>query len=326
MSGTVLRAAAACGTALAAGWIATAMWARWRCREHRVVVVKLGGSAVTDKGGFEAAREDVIAKVAAAIKDAVALHAPRGIKVIVVHGAGSFGHPQAKKYGVSRGRSLAADGELRAGAALTRASVTKLNAVVLAALLEQGVAAVTVSPFPEARCAGRDRRRDAADVAARQAIRVAGAGLVPVVHGDVILTEDGGCTVLSGDTIIERIAYQCGGGCRRVVFLTDVPGVLSMPPGNPGAKVVPEILVPPRGDPKLADVFDSTSTGGAGAKKAVADVTGGIMGKVRSAVAAARSGAAEVWIVGTAQAPAALGDLRARPAVGTRIAVGGGGL
>merc|ERR1740139_915621 len=73
----------------------------------------------------------------------------------VIHGAGSFGHSQAKEYGVSKG---VGDGScppvfplperLLEGAAKTRLSVTTLNKHVVTALVEAGLPAITMSPCP----------------------------------------------------------------------------------------------------------------------------------------------------------------------------------
>ena len=60
------------------------------------VVVKLGGSAITDKAAFETLAAESLAAAAAAI-------AAGGQRTVVVHGAGSFGHFQAREHAVSKG-------------------------------------------------------------------------------------------------------------------------------------------------------------------------------------------------------------------------------
>ena len=52
------------------------------------VVIKLGGGLLPDKSSLCTAKREVIADIAAAIAEL----GRRGISVIIVHGAGSFGH------------------------------------------------------------------------------------------------------------------------------------------------------------------------------------------------------------------------------------------
>ena len=60
------------------------------------VILKLGGSVITDKGADEGVvREADLLRIAKEVSEF------RG-KMIVVHGAGSFGHTHAKKYGLDR--------------------------------------------------------------------------------------------------------------------------------------------------------------------------------------------------------------------------------
>jgi len=78
------------------------------------VILKLGGSAITDKGAYEG-----IVKEADLLRIAREVSGFKG-KMIIVHGAGSFGHIYAKKYGLDR----TFDPE---GAIVTHESVKKLD-------------------------------------------------------------------------------------------------------------------------------------------------------------------------------------------------------
>ena len=94
-------------------------------------VVKLGGAAITDKAGLETLREEVLQTTARQLGDVCGREAPGG--TVIVHGAGSFGHPQAAASGVARG-GIEREA-VRLGFAKTRASVTLLNNIVCKALL-----------------------------------------------------------------------------------------------------------------------------------------------------------------------------------------------
>jgi isopentenyl phosphate kinase len=55
------------------------------------VILKLGGSAITEKGAYEGVvKEDALLRIAKEVSQY------RG-KMIIVHGAGSFGHNLCKK-------------------------------------------------------------------------------------------------------------------------------------------------------------------------------------------------------------------------------------
>jgi hypothetical protein len=94
------------------------------------VLIKLGGSCITDKTLFEVARPDGVRHAAELLQLAQssldstsgegAAGAPRPRRrprIVVVHGAGCFGHPQARASGIKSG--VATDAQ-RLGFAATR--------------------------------------------------------------------------------------------------------------------------------------------------------------------------------------------------------------
>jgi isopentenyl phosphate kinase len=70
---------------------------------NELIIIKLGGSVITDKakpkGSF---RKNVVLRIAGEIKRA---QNKKKFKLIIVHGAGSYGHPIAKKYNLNKGYS-----------------------------------------------------------------------------------------------------------------------------------------------------------------------------------------------------------------------------
>jgi isopentenyl phosphate kinase len=259
---------------------------RWRSANPVDVVVKLGGSALTNKASFETLHADNL-------RDCCENIAQSGKRVAVVHGAGSFGHFQAREHAVSKGSG---DPKFSwRGFGLTRSSVCKLNGLVVDGLLAAGVAAVGVSPCD---AFGATRGRGVVPRAARRrgvarVRELLGTGCVPVIHGDACLDEVQGASILSGDTLMTLLAEELRP--KLVVFITDVPGVFDRPPDEPGATLVPRISVGAGRGPKIA-----TST-------ALHDVTGGVAAKLESAIAIARAGTPVVVVeAGTAHARAAL--------------------
>lgn len=229
---------------------------------------------------------------------------------MVVHGAGSFGHFEAKAAGLSRAPARVSV----AGVAATRAAVGLLHASVVDGLVTAGVPALSVAqPMWD-------------DVAACGAVRRAlGAGFVPVLHGDVVFAEGGDDAAAAGEVdAAARGAFAVCGGDRlvqcllaavpaveRVVFVSDVPGLLTAPPAD-GGVLIPSVAVSPSGACVFGGAVDATSR--------AHDVTGGVMAKVHAAaqlvIDAKRP--LDVRFVGRDRCEAAMGGT---PDVGTTFTV-----
>lgn len=257
-------------------------------------IIKLGGSAITDKSNH--AVEILRPKQLAAVCESVAalreqLQASAAAQVplpglVLIHGAGSFGHPQAAAAGLSRGGSDAW------GFAATRASVTTLNSRVVAELRRAGVPAVGISPCGAWTTKGGDLLDPPPGLGGVEAALA--AALVPVLHGDAVFDTRQRFAVLSGDTLMRCLAAALRP--RYAVFLTDVEGLLDSPPGAVGADaapaLVPRICVLPDGAWRVA-----RRSAGAGAARAapllttaVHDTTGGMAAKLAAAAAIAAAG------------------------------------
>ncbi|MDB9925064.1 isopentenyl phosphate kinase [bacterium] len=211
---------------------------------HVDLVVKLGGAAITHKGSeVEHLNEPVLRSVAQTIAQTIQELRTEGRcpNVVVVHGAGSFGHQFAKQYGVASGGNGtlrvgtddSSNRRLRLGIAKTRASVCRLNSLVVAALVDAGVNAVGVSPYGGwwTRDGGKTLDLARTKPAIDSLRRTVDAGLVAVVHGDVVLDSKSDCAILSGDTIVRQLCFDLKP--KRAVFVTDVPGIFDKPPPKP---------------------------------------------------------------------------------------------
>ncbi len=145
-----------------------------------------------------------------------------GARGVIVHGAGSFGHPLAVQYGVGR-RRLRGQERDRAVERI-RAQVETLQSRVTQTLLETRVVA---APLP-----AHQRRAGSWPAVVR---RMVADGVTPVTGGDILLDGRMGARILSGDEILYHLAR--GLRPRRVVFATDVDGlvldgrlILELPP------------------------------------------------------------------------------------------------
>lgn len=132
----------------------------------------------------------------------------------MVHGAGSFGHFEARTYRLSQGAASPL------GVATTHAAVANLNARVVHALIQRGVPAVGVAPLL---VPTRVRNDFVAALLDR--------GHLPVLHGDACYAGDGRTAIISADTLVASLALAFS-FVDRVVFLSDVPGLLRHPPDS----------------------------------------------------------------------------------------------
>ncbi|MEN6611545.1 MAG: isopentenyl phosphate kinase [Methanoregulaceae archaeon] len=219
--------------------------------EQERLMLKLGGSVITDKSGACAVDAPRLAEIAETI--ASWSNGPgkdRGLTI--VHGAGSCGHPEAHRYHIRDGVRAGN----REGVYVTHASVRSLNDAVVAALRARGVEAVGIHPLG-ACIADGGRIAAFIDGALEEMIRI---GIVPVLHGDVAMDRSRGACIVSGDQLVRYLASALT--IQRIGLATDVPGVLS------DGKVVPEIS---RETVSRIQIGNSVHT----------DVTGGMSGKIR---------------------------------------------
>ncbi|MBS1193721.1 MAG: isopentenyl phosphate kinase [Methanomicrobia archaeon] len=220
------------------------------------VILKLGGSVITEKSG--PCRVD--RKRLAEISQAVARR--KTVLLTLVHGAGSCGHPQAQRYRIQEG----VDGSNRKGIAVTHAAVAGLNRAVVQALRREGVEAMGFHPLHF--CVAKDGRIAAFPLEPLE--RLQDLGITPVLHGDVVADRARGASIVSGDQLVTFLAT--GLRCSRVGIATDVKGVL-----GPGGEVVHRID---------AASARNLSIRGSGAR----DVTGGMRGKVEELLRLATQG------------------------------------
>lgn len=178
-------------------------------------VVKLGGSVITRKREALRMRPKVLLRLAGEIARA---DAGPGV---LLHGAGSFGHPGAVRFGLAGPpRAGAVPTHRLRGAAIVATEVRRLHLAVLQALVRSGANPVSVPPSTLA----RNREGSLVWMDDRPFRAALATGGLPVSFGDVVPDERWGWSILSADTIAEELARRLPAG--RVLFVSDVPGVL----------------------------------------------------------------------------------------------------
>jgi isopentenyl phosphate kinase len=231
-----------------------------------VIILKLGGSVITDKTS-ETPKVDFsnLNRLADEIAEA------KIDGLILIHGAGSYGHVIVKKTGISAGIKTK---EQVLAFAETQRLQNELNSIVCKALIERGVPAIPCQASSHAIMnKGRLVRMDTDTVSG-----FLDTGLVPVLYGVPAHDKDQKCSILSGDQIAPYLALKLD--VRKIIHGTNVDGVFTADPRkDPNAKLIPEI------NSKNFDQVRQWLTG-----STAIDVTGGMFGKVRECMDVAKSG------------------------------------
>jgi len=210
----------------------------------KIRILKIGGALITDKskGVFNVAKHRVIDEICKAISTSKNL--------ILVHGAGSFGHPYVEKYRLKEIENLK-------GVIETHLSCKKLNEIVCSALLKHNVLPFPIHPFSSFRI----DEKLVFDF--NFIINLINKGFIPITHGDFVYNaKNSRFEVLSGDRIAIELAKQLR--IKRMGFATDVDGIYI------NNKVVEEI-----NSSNIKEVLDKIDF-----TVSKSDVTGGMKGKI----------------------------------------------
>lgn len=249
------------------------------------LVVKLGGAAITDKSVPDKLSESIDALVERIAQVYHQILAPSGRHLILIHGAGSFGHPPAKKYQVKAGWIPASEDwvgdagskAVKFGMALTRQRVLQLHLHVLQRLQDDGkLPVLSVSTYDTVDTDKGEVTPASSSRLVARVQHVLDQGFVPLLFGDAVLDHALGCTILSGDALMYHLAQRLP-DVRRCVFLTDVAGIFTKDPKTcDDAVLIRRIQCSELGDGG-AGALDQEESGGA--TNAVDDVTGAMRSK-----------------------------------------------
>ncbi len=255
-------------------------------------IVKLGGSVVTIKDKPMTADHENIRRLAEEVR------AAWPTPLVIVHGGGSFGHPVAKKYGIAEGFTSKRQ---VIGFTRTHQAMVALNTIIVDALLDEGIPALSMAPSSFITTHnGRIPRGDFENVG-----RIVVKGMLPVLYGDAVLDKTRGFSILSGDQLAVSLAVSTG--ASRLIFGVDVDGVYtSNPKLSSKARLIERL--------SFENLEGFVEIG----KALTTDVTGGMLGKVSEAKAAVEAGI-EVRLVNATKPGVILKALRGEPVAGTII-------
>ncbi|MDD3792833.1 MAG: isopentenyl phosphate kinase [Candidatus Bathyarchaeota archaeon] len=261
---------------------------------ERPIILKIGGSAITNKAEEATPRTEIINQLAEEIKRADLDN------LIVIHGGGSFGHPSAAKYSIKEGYKE--DPTQKFGFAETHHIMTVLNGLVMDSLILHEIPAISVAPST---CFitenGKVKFFDDTTMKA-----MAKLIFTPVMYGDVVFDEKLGFTVLSGDQLVTYLALKYK--AKKIVVGVDTDGLFeSDPKTNPEAKPFKKLNLKELKElqPKLG-------------KAQGTDVTGGMAGKIEELIPAVEAGI-HVTITGATKRLSIYRALTDQSVLGTEI-------
>ncbi len=222
-------------------------------------ILKIGGSVCTEKAkNLCEAKTELIQNIAEEIKLAME---KKKFKLILVHGAGPFGHKLVSDYKINNGVRTRKQIE---GFVKTHNSMLSLNKEFIGIFLQEGLNAVSIPPLSCIVQSGKKIKKF--DTAVIE--RLLDLNIIPVLHGDMVLDEKLNASVVSGDAIIPFLAQKLN--AKKVFFGTDVAGIFTADPKKVSKAKLIEKIHPHNFEEVLLKVSGSNAV----------DVTGGMRGKL----------------------------------------------
>ncbi|MEE8176313.1 MAG: isopentenyl phosphate kinase [Gemmatimonadota bacterium] len=268
---------------------------------REAILLKLGGSLITEKDRPDTARVEVIARLAGEIAD-VWPTMEEGL--VLGHGSGSFGHEAAQRYRIVEEGISTPDRAV--GASRTQAKAMRLHGIVTEALREAGVPVFSLSPGSAAVSSSARPVSFHVEPVALALSR----GLLPVTYGDVVLDRERGAAILSTEVVLRELAGALpahGWRVGRVIWLGETDGIY-----DARGETIPSV--------SAANAASVRTLVGASAST---DVTGGMAHRLDAALWLSGQGIVS-WI-GDGREPGVLARaLRGQETGGTRVAPAAG--
>ena len=265
-----------------------------------VVVIKFGGGLITNKSQMCTPEIDIIDDLV----DVVGNCLEQGLRVIVVHGAGSFGHLRAKHWRLNEGLITNYDfspqddckSQLQA-VSVVRKEMLTLNSIIKKSFAKKGISTISHPPHKWVRNTGSSFSGNIVE-------RFGSGKEVAITFGDVVDCDVGEFGILSGDDLVVRICQDVPNVSRLIFAIKGVDGILRRPPGLATAD----------------DLIDkwSPNVEFSGVHHSEIDITGGIGLKATRGSEVAAMGI-DVFIINGENSQRLLDACNGVPTVGTQI-------
>ncbi|MFW9951655.1 MAG: isopentenyl phosphate kinase [Candidatus Thorarchaeota archaeon] len=198
-----------------------------------LIILKLGGSLLTDKSTPYKFKEQLLPTIVKEIKDCFKSDLVKNL--IIIHGVGSFGHPPVIKYMLHKGFK---NPEQLNYLSATQFDVNKLRNLITTEFLKAGVpvnlmhaSSMVIGTKGIISNHNFDSLKGFLSL-----------GMVPLIGGDMMYDTSIGFSVCGGDQLAVLISRELN--ARRLIFATDVDGVYTTDPKkNPEALLLDKINV-----------------------------------------------------------------------------------
>ena len=193
------------------------------------IVIKLGGGLITNKNKAKTLDKDAINKVCEVIN----ILKEEKYKIIIVHGAGSYGHILSKEMKISEGINHdIRDKQIKAVKQI-RENMRELNNEVIDSLKKVNLNSIGFPPSIWAKNIGKEFTGDISIFEKKL------EGEIPICFGDVVDRDDEKeFGILSGDDLMYRLSIEIPDVNFTIFLLGDVDGVMDKPPDNSDAKLI----------------------------------------------------------------------------------------
>lgn len=238
-----------------------------------LVLIKLGGSVITDKRKPLTAKLEVIKRLGNEISDVLKNSKSN---IVIAHGQGSFAHIPAAKYQTHLGNIHK---DSIKGLSVTADMATWPNRILIKEFVKLGIPAVSFSPLSFIYSKGQKAVKVQTD-SIENAIEL---GIIPVIYGDVIMDGQMGFCIFSGEKSLDLLASKLSKKfkIKKIIMVGDTDGVYDI-----NGKTVNKITRKSFNDVKSA-ITGSKST----------DVTGGMIHKVEEALNLVKKSKIETQII-----------------------------
>jgi isopentenyl phosphate kinase len=234
-----------------------------------ILLIKLGGSVITNKDIPYKAKIDTIRRLAREIKNFAST------PIVIAHGSGSFGHISAQKYGGKKGYKN------KLGIAKVARDAMEINRIVMDVFIEEGLPAVSLRPMSMMIASEGRLEKDLFEVVEE----VLDQGLIQVIYGDVIWDKKWKSTIYSGETTLGKIGtylLEKRYPINKIIQVGETDGVYDLK-----KETIP--LINKNNWNKIKECLFENKR---------ADVTGGIKHKIENALTVAKAGITTLLING----------------------------
>lgn len=260
----------------------------------KIILIKLGGSVITDKSKPYTAKPRTIRRLAREIKYCW----DKGYRFLIAHGGGSFPHTSASKYKTAEGLT---DEKSVFGLAVVQQDAIAINRIVNKIFLEEGLPVLSFAPSSFS-VAKDGRLKDIFVEPIAEALKI---DSLPLVFGDIVLDTKRGCTIFSGETTLDNLINplkESGVFVDKVIQCGNTDGVY-----DGKGKTIPAITG------KSFSILKKHISGSSSA-----DVTGGMLHKIKESLKMAGSGI-DCLIINGEKKKALLKAVSGEPVLGTLV-------